>query len=143
MGRVRVRMTATVLTLGASAGLLIAATTCTDRTRSVQAQSGPDRDHVCEEFCAADEVCFPGVGDDYVNAHDFSGCLEVCKSKKDWTHPECAETITAEYQCLASLTCEHWYAHRTDAEVNRRTCEEETLARSNCRVANLDFSDDD
>jgi len=121
------RRISTLIGISVAIGLLVATTTCTDRAEEVS-----PRISVCEEFCAAEEVCFPGVSDDFFNPRDEATCLEVCNDAPQWGHEDCAKTITAEFRCFASLTCEAWYITSTVGDESVRSCREEALADGNC-----------
>jgi len=122
------RRISTLIGISVAIGLLVATTTCTDRAEEVS-----PRVSVCEEFCAAEEVCFPGVSDDFFNPRDEATCLEVCNNAPEWRHEDCVKTITASFGCFASLTCEAWYITSTVGDESVRSCTEEGGANARCR----------
>lgn len=122
------RRISTLIGVGLAIGLLTVTATCTDRTEEVS-----PRIAVCEEFCEAEEICFPSSSDDYVNLRDKATCLETCNNAPEWTHEDCTETATTSLLCFANLTCEAWYTTRTVSDESVRSCTEELGENARCR----------
>jgi len=131
------RRISTLISVGLAIGLITVTVTCTDRTDEVS-----PRIAVCEEYCQAEEVCFPGTSNDYINPIDMASCLDVCNSASEWRHEDCAETYTTSLGCLGGLTCEAWYTTRTVGDESVRSCTEERGENARCRartgVASMD-----
>ena len=110
--------------LGLAVGILAA---CSDRSDVFV-----DLETDCDAFCDAEEECFPGGPDTYVNPFDRDGCMSWCQGVPDWEHPECAEKFSSYLACFQMLTCEEYEIAQTVAG-DDRSCKAESQAYLNCR----------